>query len=372
MKKTIKDFYRGMINWNRKYAEIVYDDFKMFLTNPSYTGDKNINDYIPSMYLEDIDIKSGYNNKKYYNLYISLFMIFKLTKHIYNLNEVEELILEENFSTAIKNYSTLVITDDSDYCVYRDSINMYTLEINKEFIDKIRLLVGNYKLNKKSFISLGMDIYNFYNHPIFNENIKDMVNSNIDINDILSLTRYTKNMNLITRYIHLLNTDDKQYKKLLLEFIKPISTDITFNDVDNYGMFYPCCSDDPFIGDINNFIRNEKAKNKIEKYNKYHLNINLYFLKLFENYFINKIDELEKISCFSNRLVVMASLIKYKRHLLRNINKFEIVEGKVDYNVERCNKLKKEFDDLFENIMNDIKDNKEVHKIKLKVDNNNN
>ena len=372
MERRLKDFY-GVGNESSKYAERVYDDFVHFLTNLShnklYKEDKDIFDYIPGKYLEGIEIKYGINNNKYYNLYLNLFLIFKLTKYKYNLNEVEELILEENFSTAIKNYSTLVKTDDSDLCVYRDFKDMYTLDIDKEFIDKVRLL-SNFKINKQSSINLGMDIYNFYNHPIFNEDIKNIINSNIEVNDLLKLVKYTKDINLINRYIDLFNTEDKQYKELLLEFIKPISEDITFYDTDEVSMnLYPCCSDNKIINSFYNFIRNDKENNNIDECTRFYkykkLKINVYFLKLFENYFINKIDELEIIANLEDRCEVMASLIKFKNSVIKNIYIVNEEANEIDFDIKNCDQLKEEFDNIFNEITN-IKDKRENNKVKVK------
>lgn len=370
MEKRIKEFY-GVSNNTKKYAEMVYNDFVHFLTNQShdrfYNVGKDIKDYIPDKFLEGIDIRNGLNNKKYYNLYLNLFLIFKLTKYKYNLNEVEELMLEENFSEAIKNHSTLVKTEDSDYCVYRDSKKMYTLEIDKEFIAKIKV-ISNFKINKKSSINLGMDIYNFYNHPIFKEDVK--LNSNNDIIDIISLAKYTKNMDLINRYLKLLNTDDKQYKKLLLEFIKPISEDIIFDNNSNEGMclYSSCLNDGVFLPSFNYFIRNDNMKNELDKclkyYKYYNINMNIYCLKLFENYFISKINELEIISNLEDRCDAMASLIKFKNSIIKNVYNVDDEFNQIDFDIKKCDQLKEEFDNIFKEIIN-IKEYKK-NKVKVK------
>ena len=371
MERRIKDFY-GIGNENKEYAERVYNDFVNFLTNMShdrfFNENKNIEEYIPSKYLEGIDINNGLNNKKFYNLYLNLFLIFKFTKYKYNLNEIEELVLEENFSEAIKNHSILVKTDDNDYCVYRDSKDcIYTLEIDKEFIDKVRLL-SNFEINKKSTINLGMDIYNFYNHPIFKEDVK--LNNNNDLLDIITLTKYTKNIDLINRYLKLLNTNDKQYKKLLLEFIKPISEDVTFNEKNEASIsLSSICNDNDLFLNFNIFIRNNNIDNDLDKclkyYKYYNINMNIYCFKLFENYFIYKIDELENISNLDDKCEIMISLIKFKNSIIKNILNFNNAFDEVDFDTKKCDQLKVEFDNIFSEFIN-IEDKNENNKVKVK------
>ena len=300
MLDTIKDIRFNSVNNYNKYQlnNIVYQTRPIFESSISSNFMKRYSDY------------------KCFGIGRCLFLILKLTKNKYNLNEIQEYILTQNMSIALDKYSKLVKTDDLDICIYKNNVgDLYTLEIDEEFINNIKLITsGKNNLLYNKLGDLIIDDYNLLNHPIFEYDIKKILSdNNINSSDLFSLITYTKDIKLINRYIKLLSSDDIEFNKLLLEFIKP-ATYYLQNFL--YG------------NNVLNYIKDESITNDIEKCKKFYdegcSSINLYLIKLFENYFINKIDVLEEISMFKNRCEILNKMITAKKEILSLKNIYSI------------------------------------------------
>ena len=312
-----------------------------------------------------------------------LFLILKLTKNKYNLNEVQEYILTQNMSIVLDKYSKLVKTDDLDICVYKNSLgDLYTLEIDEDFINNIKLITsGKTNLLYNHLGELIIDDYNLLNHPIFQYDIKKVISdNNISNSDLFCLITYTKNMDLINRYIKLLGSNDPEFNKLLLDFIKPAT-----HYMDNF----------LYGNNALNYIKDESVVNDYKKceefYEKSCASSNLYLIKAFENYFINKIDILEQVLKLNNRCEILKEMVAAKNEILSYKNIYysiedtrkncikeivtyesvsgfdcadiEYIDGYFDIKKDEVDRLYKETDDLLQ----DIVDCKEINKEKLKI-----
>ena len=264
------------------------------------------------------DFMKKYDDRDCFDIGRSLFLILKLTRVKYNLNDLQEYILTQNISVALDKYSKLVKTDDLDVCVYKNNVgDLYTLEIDEEFINNIKLITsGKNNLLYKQIGDLIIDDYNVSDHPLFKLDIKKIItDNNISASDLFYLMTYTRDMNLINRYIKLLDSNDSEFNKLLLEFIKPAT-----HHMDNF----------LYGNNVLNYIKDESVVNDYKKceeiYEKSSATSNVYLIKAFENYFINKIDVLEQVSTFDNRCKILKEMLDAKNEILSYENIYYSIE----------------------------------------------
>lgn len=367
-------------------------DHEKFMKNPAINQTRPV-----FKSLETSELFKQYDEKKHFDIARSIYLIIKLIKRKYQLNEVQEYILLNNIAIALDKYSKFVKTDDLDICIFRNDLGqMYTIQIEEKFINKIKLIIQDQNsLLYQQAVSLCLDDYNLTNHPIFELDIEKMIiDNNINSRDLFDLITCTRDMNLINRYIKLLSSNDLEFNKLLLEFIKPathyLKNFMYGNNVLNY------------IKDQN---ENKSAKKCIELHVLYRKKYqdNLYLIKTFEYYFINRIDELEQIATLKNRCEILRKMLCIKEEILsfRNIyysfenniitikrpdhfetyyvdgpNQFKkgseykhLVEGETIY-VDNFDMKDEEIDRMYDDInlsLQDIKDGKEVDLDKFKI-----